>query len=80
MYNAIKKLLYPVAFMPVLMNRSVMLQRNLVYTGISRTKKTLMLVDTKKALDYTIRNVNDKMEYPAQRAAVRYDCTGNRAG
>ena len=48
MYNAIKKLLYPVAFIPVLMNRSVMLQRNLVYTGISRTKKTLTLVDTKK--------------------------------
>ena len=80
MYNAINKLLYPVVVIPVPMNRFVMLQRNLIYTGISRTKKNLILVDTKKTLDYAIRNMNDKMEYPAQRAVVRYDCTGNLAG
>ncbi|MDO4416633.1 MAG: DUF4186 family protein [Erysipelotrichaceae bacterium] len=48
---------YPVAVMPVLMNHFVMLQRNLVYTGITRAKKGLILVGTKKALSYAVRNV-----------------------
>lgn len=48
---------YPVVVMPVLMNHYVMLQRNLVYTGITRAKKVLVMVGTKKALSYAIRNV-----------------------
>jgi len=42
---------------PVLMNHFVMLQRNLIYTGITRAKKILVLVGTKKALGYAVRNV-----------------------
>jgi exodeoxyribonuclease V alpha subunit len=34
-----------------------MLQRNLVYTGVTRAKKALILVSTKKALAMAIRNV-----------------------
>jgi len=34
-----------------------MLQRNLIYTGITRAKKGLILVGTKKALSYAVRNV-----------------------
>jgi helicase, recD/traA family len=34
-----------------------MLQRNLVYTGITRAKKILVMVGTKKALSYAIKNV-----------------------
>ena len=30
---------YPIVVMPVLMNHYVMLQRNLIYTGITRAKK-----------------------------------------
>ncbi|MGN1313858.1 MAG: ATP-dependent RecD-like DNA helicase [Lachnospiraceae bacterium] len=48
---------YPIVVMPVLMNHYVMLQRNLIYTGITRAKKILVLVGTKKALSYAIRNV-----------------------
>jgi len=48
---------YPAAVMPVLMNHFVMLQRNLVYTGITRAKKGLILVGTKKALSYAVHNV-----------------------
>ena len=43
--------------MPVLMNHFVMLQRNLIYTGITRAKKILVMVGTKKALAYAVRNV-----------------------
>jgi exodeoxyribonuclease V alpha subunit len=48
---------YPIVVMPILMNHYVMLQRNLIYTGITRAKKILVLVGTKKALSYAVRNV-----------------------
>ena len=48
---------YPIVVMPVLMNHFVMLQRNLIYTGITRAKKILVLVGTRKALFYAVRNV-----------------------
>ncbi len=43
---------YPIVVMPILMNHYVMLQRNLIYTGITRAKKILVMVGTKKALSY----------------------------
>lgn len=48
---------YPIVVMPILMNHYVMLQRNLIYTGITRAKKILVLVGTRKALSYAVRNV-----------------------
>ena len=48
---------YPIVVIPMLMNHFVMLQRNLVYTGITRAKKILVMVGTKKALAYAVRNV-----------------------
>ena len=48
---------YPIVVIPILMNHFVMLQRNLVYTGITRAKKILVMVGTKKALAYAVRNV-----------------------
>lgn len=47
---------FPVVVMPVTMKHFVMLQRNLVYTGITRAKKICVLVGTTKALAYAIRN------------------------
>ncbi len=48
---------YPIVVMPILMNHFVMLQRNLIYTGITRAKRILVMLGTKKALAYAIRNV-----------------------
>ena len=48
---------YPIVVMPILMNHYVMLQRNLIYTGITRAKQILVLIGTKKALSYAVRNV-----------------------
>ena len=48
---------YPIVVIPILMNHFVMLQRNLIYTGITRAKKILVLVGTRKALGYAVRNV-----------------------
>lgn len=47
---------FPVVVMPVTMKHFVMLQRNLIYTGITRAKKICVLVGTTKALAYAIRN------------------------
>ena len=43
---------YPIVVMPVMMTHFMMLQRNLLYTGVTRAKKTLVLVGQKKAVGY----------------------------
>ena len=47
---------FPIVVMPVTMKHYVMLQRNLIYTGITRAKKICVLVGTTKALAYAIHN------------------------
>ena len=49
---------YPIVVMPVLMTHFVMLQRNLIYTGITRAKKLCVLLGAAKALAYAVRNVS----------------------
>ena len=48
---------YPVVVIPVMMNHFVMLQRNLIYTGITRAKKVCVLIGQLKALSYAVRNL-----------------------
>jgi len=48
---------YPVVVIPLLMTHYVMLQRNLVYTGITRAKKICIIIGTTKALAYSIHNM-----------------------
>lgn len=47
---------YPIVVMPFSMSHFVMLQRNLLYTGVTRAKKILVLIGEKKAVSYAIRN------------------------
>jgi exodeoxyribonuclease V alpha subunit len=47
---------YPAIVMPVLTQHFMLLQRNLLYTGITRGKKLVVLVGTKKAVAIAIRN------------------------
>ncbi|MBR6966128.1 MAG: ATP-dependent RecD-like DNA helicase [Clostridia bacterium] len=48
---------YPIVVMPVMMAHYMMLQRNLLYTGVTRAKKSLVLVGQKKAIGCCVRNV-----------------------
>lgn len=48
---------YPVVVIPLLMTHFVMLQRNLIYTGITRAKKICIIVGTTKALAYSVYNM-----------------------
>ena len=47
---------YPVVIMPILTQHFIMLQRNLLYTAITRAKRLLILVGTKQALAIAVKN------------------------
>ena len=47
---------YPCVVMPIHTQHYVMLQRNLLYTGITRGKRLVIVVGTKKALGMAVRN------------------------
>lgn len=47
---------YPAIVMPVMTQHFVMLQRNLLYTGLTRGKKLVCLVGTKRALRLAVEN------------------------
>ena len=47
---------YPIVVMPLFMSHFMLLQRNLLYTGITRAKQILVLVGEKRAVAYAVRN------------------------
>jgi exodeoxyribonuclease V alpha subunit len=54
---------YPVVIMPVTTQHYLLLQRNLIYTGITRAKKLVVLIGTKKALAIAIRNNKPQLRH-----------------
>ncbi len=54
---------YPAVIMPVAIQHYMLLLRNLIYTGITRGKKLVVLVGTKKALAIAIRNNKPQLRY-----------------
>ena len=54
---------YPAVVIPVLTQHYMLLQRNLLYTGITRGKKLVVLVGTKKALAIAIKNNKPQKRY-----------------
>ncbi|MCF8024243.1 MAG: ATP-dependent RecD-like DNA helicase [Desulfobacteraceae bacterium] len=47
---------FPVVVMPVLTQHYIMLQRNLLYTAVTRGRRLVVLVGTKKALAIAVKN------------------------
>jgi exodeoxyribonuclease V alpha subunit len=47
---------FPVVVIPLAMQQYMLLQRNLIYTGITRGKKLVVLVGQRKALAMAVRN------------------------
>ena len=60
---------YPAVVIPLHTQHYLMLQRNLLYTGITRAKELVVIVGTKKALGICIRNnqVMERNSYLAER-------------
>jgi len=49
--------------LPIMTQHYLLLQRNLIYTGITRAKKLVVLVGTKKALAIAIKNNKPQMRF-----------------
>lgn len=60
---------YPVVILPVVTQHYILLQRNLLYTAITRAKELVILIGTKKALAIAVRN--NKVEARYTRLAAR---------
>jgi len=54
---------YPAVVMPVLTQHYLLLQRNLLYTAITRGRKLVYLVGTRKALSIAVRNDTPHRRY-----------------
>jgi exodeoxyribonuclease V alpha subunit len=54
---------YPVVILPIFMTHYVMLSRNLIYTGVTRARKLVILVGGSKAIGMAVRQVKDQERY-----------------
>jgi len=54
---------FPAVVSPLATQHYMLLQRNLIYTGITRGKKLVVLVGQKKALGIAVRNDRPQRRY-----------------
>jgi exodeoxyribonuclease V alpha subunit len=54
---------FPAVVIPVAMQHFMLLQRNLIYTGITRAKQLLVVVGQKRALGLAVRNDKSRKRY-----------------
>jgi exodeoxyribonuclease V alpha subunit len=54
---------YPAVVIPVMTQHYAMLQRNLLYTGVTRGKKLVVLVGQKKAVAIAVRNISGRRRW-----------------
>ena len=54
---------YPAVVIPVMTQHYAMLHRNLLYTGVTRGKKLVVLVGQKKAVAIAVRNVSGRRRW-----------------
>ena len=54
---------YPAVVIPIMTQHYAMLQRNLLYTGVTRGKKLVVVVGQKKAVAIAVRNVSGRRRW-----------------
>ena len=54
---------YPAVVIPVLTQHYAMLQRNLLYTGITRGKRLVVLVGQRKAVAIAVKNISGRRRW-----------------
>ncbi len=54
---------YPAVVMPLLTQHFMLLQRNLIYTGLTRAKRLAVLLGSKKALNIGLKNAKAQTRY-----------------
>jgi exodeoxyribonuclease V alpha subunit len=72
---------FPVVIIPLLMQHYMMLQRNLVYTAVTRARKLVVIVGDKKAIGMAVRNdhiafrntkLKERLQAPLSEADSKY--------
>ena len=66
---------YPAVVIPVLTQHYPMLQRNLLYTGITRGARLVVLIGQKKAVGIAVRGIRERRRWSKLRELL----TGNVA-
>ena len=66
---------YPVVVIPMFMQHYLMLSRNLLYTGLTRARKLVILVGSQKAIGLAVKQVNAK----TGDTVSRFDSTAKEA-
>ena len=62
---------YPAVVIPVMTQHYTMLQRNLLYTGVTRGKRLVVLVGQKKAVAIAVKNVSGRRRWSKLREWLR---------
>ncbi|MFP3871156.1 MAG: ATP-dependent RecD-like DNA helicase, partial [Syntrophobacteria bacterium] len=62
---------YPAVIIPVVTQHYVLLQRNLIYTAVTRGRKLVVMVGTRKALSIGIKNDKTQRRYTCLRSRLR---------
>jgi exodeoxyribonuclease V alpha subunit len=70
---------YPAVIIPVLTQHYAMLQRNLLYTGVTRGKRLVVLVGQKKAIAIAVRNVSGRRRWSKLAEWMRSERSRNQA-
>ena len=61
---------FPAVIIPVLTQHYLLLQRNLIYTAVTRGKRLVVLVGTKKALAIALKNKDTRERFTGLRARL----------
>ncbi len=64
---------YPVVIMPLIPGHHIMLQRNLLYTAVTRAKERVILLGTKAALNTAVSNDRTRRRYSLLAERLRGD-------
>jgi exodeoxyribonuclease V alpha subunit len=67
---------FPAVVIPLATQHYMLLQRNLIYTGITRGKRLLVLIGQKKALGIAVRNDRPQRRYSGLLSSLRSDGQG----
>jgi exodeoxyribonuclease V alpha subunit len=65
---------YPAVVLPLLTQHFVMLQRNLLYTAMTRGKRLVVIVGSRRALDIALKNDRPKKRLSGLRQRLANEC------
>jgi exodeoxyribonuclease V alpha subunit len=69
---------YPVVVAPLLQQHAMLLQRNLLYTAVTRAKQVVVLTGDRRAIATAVRNNEVAARYTGLRRRLAGEGTGNR--